>query len=99
MITFTRTASIAPSKTGDAIAFANQVARHIREKYGTTLELLMPIGGNPGRIAWQTRYQNLGEWEALSAKLFADSEYMGLLAKNGSAFLPGSVHDEIWRTI
>jgi hypothetical protein len=31
MITFTRTASIAPSKTGDAIAFANQVARHIKD--------------------------------------------------------------------
>jgi hypothetical protein len=54
------------------------VARHIREKYGTTLELLMPIGGNPEG----SRYQSLGEWETLSAKL-----------------LPGSVHDELWRTM
>src|ERR1700683_2091099 len=99
MINFMRTALIAPGKTGDALAFANQVAKHIKEKYGTTLELLMPIGDNPGRIAWTSRYQNLGEWETLSAKLLADSEYLGLIAKNASTFLPGSVHDELWRTI
>jgi hypothetical protein len=99
MITFTRTASIAPGKTGDAVAFAHQVAKHIKGKYGTTLELLMPIGGNPGRIAWQTRYQDLGEWESLSTKLMADSEYMAMIAKSSACFLPGSVHDDIWRTI
>jgi len=99
MITFTRTAVIAPGKTGDAIVFANQVSKYIKEKYGTTLELLMPVGGNPNRIAWQARYQNLGEWEALSAKIIADSEYMGMITKNSGTFLPGSIHDEFWRTI
>jgi hypothetical protein len=99
MINSMRTALIAPGRTGDALAFANQVAKHIKEKYGTTLELLMPIGGNPGRIAWASRYQSLGVWETLSAKLIADSDYLGMIAKNASTFLPGSVHDELWRTI
>jgi hypothetical protein len=37
--------------------------------------------------------------EALAAKLLAATDYMGIIAKNSATFLPGSVHDEIWRTI
>ncbi len=99
MVTIMRTAAIAPGKTGDAIAFANQIAKHIKEKYGTTVELLMPVGGNPGRIAWRMGYESLAQWETLAAKLMADSDYMAAIAKNSATFLPGSVHDEIWRTI
>jgi hypothetical protein len=29
----------------------------------------------------------------------ADKDYMDLVAKSSDAFLPGSVHDDIWRTI
>jgi hypothetical protein len=99
MIAITRTASIAPGKTGDAIALAHQVAKYIKDKHGTTLEVLMPIGGNPARITWHARYESLAQWETLTAKLLADKEYMELLAKNKDTFLPGSVRDEIWRTI
>lgn len=99
MINFTRTALIAPGKTGDAIGFANQIAKYIKDKYGTTIELLIPIGGNPNRIAWSARYQSLSEWEVLSAKLITDTEYMGMIVKNSSTFLPGSLHDEFWRTL
>jgi hypothetical protein len=99
MITFIRSASIAPGKTGDAIAFANQIGKHIKENYGVTIELLMPVGGNPNRMAWHAHYESLAQLEALAAKLLADTEYMGTIAKNSATFLPGSVHDEIWRTI
>jgi hypothetical protein len=99
MITFIRSASIAPGKTGDAIAFAHQIGKHIKEKYGITVELLMPVGGNPNRIAWHAHYESLAQLEALAAKLLADTEYMGTIAKNSATWLPGSVHDEIWRTI
>jgi L-ascorbate metabolism protein UlaG (beta-lactamase superfamily) len=99
MIAFIRSASIAPGKTGEAIAFANQIAKLIKEKYGTTLELLVPIGGNPNRIAWHARYESLAQWETLAAKLIADTDYMGVIAKNSATFLPGSVHDEIWRVL
>ncbi len=83
----------------EALAFAHQVAKHIKEKHGTTLELLMPVGGNPNRIAWLSRYESLAQWESLAAKLLADGDYMALLARNGAHFLPGSAHDEIWRAI
>jgi hypothetical protein len=99
MIAVTRTASIALGKTGNAVAFGHQVAKYIKDRHGVTLEVLMPIGGNPARIAWHMRYQSLAEWEALTAKLLADKEYMELVSKHSDAFLPGSIRDSFWRTI
>ena len=99
MIAFTRTASIAPGKTSAALAFGHQVATYLKEKHGTTLEVLMPVGGNPARIAWHSRYESLAQWEALTAKLLADKEYLSLLSKHSDAFLPGSLRDNVWRTV
>lgn len=99
MITVTRTASIAPGKTGEAVAFGHHVAKYFKDKYATPLEVMLPIGGNPARIAWFARYDSLAQWETLTAKMLADKEYMELVSKHAATFLPGSVHDHIWRTI
>jgi hypothetical protein len=94
-----RTAAIAPGKWDDALAFANQIAKYVKEKYGRTVEVLMPVGGDPARIAWLSNYESLAQFEAATAKLLADPDYMGMVAKNIAAFLPGSINDDIWRTI
>lgn len=99
MITVTRVASIAPGKTGDALAFAHHIAKYIKQNHGTTLEILMPIGGNPSRIAWLARYDSVAQWESLTSALLADEGYLEALAKNSATFLSGSVRDEIWRSI
>jgi len=99
MITITRTVSIAPAKTPNAVAFARQMAKYLREKHGATLEVLMPVGGNPLRIAWRGQYESLAQWESLTAKMLGDKEYFELVATQGDTFLPGSVHDDIWRSI
>jgi hypothetical protein len=99
MIYFSRTASIAPGKAGDAVAFGHLIAKYIKENYDTTLEVLMPIGGNPNRIGWHTRYDSLAQWEAATAKLLTDKVYVELLAKQSNTFLPGTVHDDLWRTV
>lgn len=99
MIIFTRTALIAPGKAREAIAFAQQITKLIKERHGTSLEILMPVGGNPYRIAWRTQYENMAQWETLSAKLLADADYMATIAQNSATFLPGSISDEFWRTV
>jgi hypothetical protein len=99
MVTQIRSAAIAPGKAGDAIVFGNQIVKYVKEKYGTTAELLMPIGGNPARIAFRINYESMTGWETLTAKLMADPDYQALVAKNSATFLPGSVHDDFWRTI
>lgn len=99
MITGMRTASIAPGKTGDALAFSQQILGHLNEKHGATAELLMPVGGNPSRLGWLSRYENLAQYDAFGTKLLADKVFWELTANNGRTFLAGSLHDQIWRQI
>jgi hypothetical protein len=99
MIYFSRTASIAPGRTDDALAFARVISKYINENYETTLEVLMPIGGNPNRITWRAHYDSLAQWEAATSRLMADKVYVELVAKQSNTFVPGSVHDDLWRTV
>jgi hypothetical protein len=99
MVHFTRSAEIAPGKLGEALAFAHKVAQHMHDVHGSTLLLLVPVGGNPSRIAWHSTYEDLAHYELLTNKLHADSAYQNLVAEAGPLFNAGSVHDEIWRTI
>jgi hypothetical protein len=99
MIFFSRTASIAPGKASDAIAFGHLIAKYIKETYGTTLEVLVPIGGDPNRIAWHARYDSVADWDAMTTKLLTDKLYVELVSKQNNTFLPGSVHDALWRSL
>jgi len=99
MITIIRSASIAPGKIGDAIAFAHKITKYLQDTHDMKLDILMPIGGNPNRIAWLGHYENLAQWEGLLSKLMTDTDYVTAVASNSASFLPGSVHDDIWRSI
>ena len=99
MIYIIRSATIAPGKTGDAVAFARNITKLVKDKYDIALEVMMPVGGNPSRIGWLGRYESLAQWESLVAKLLADAEYAEAIVKAKDTFLPGSVNDDIWRTI
>ncbi|MGA2707720.1 MAG: hypothetical protein ACLQJ0_19695 [Steroidobacteraceae bacterium] len=99
MVYFSRTASIAPGKASEAIAFGHLIAKYIKETYGTILEVLVPIGGDPNRISWHTRYDSLADWEAVTANLMTDKLYVEMVAKQSNTFLAGSVRDDLWRTV
>jgi len=99
MITFVRTASIAPGKLPEAVAFAHKVADLVKNKTGDTISITMPVGGNPNRIAWVSVYASLAEVEERTTKLLGDRDYLSLLNTAATLFLPGSVHDEIWRSV
>jgi hypothetical protein len=99
MITFVRTRSIAPGKMAEAMAYAQQVAKLVKDKHGVQLRLSVPVGGNPDRIAFVSSHASLGEVEAIGVALLADTEYMRLLAVNAQTFLPGATHDELWMSI
>jgi len=99
MIRFVRTASIAPGKFGDAIAFARQISEFLKRQHGLQLEVMLPVGGNPQRIAWRAEYESLAALDALQAKLLGDREYLDLVAKGSSNFIAGTFNDVIWRTV
>ena len=99
MITLYRSASIAPGKNASTYAFAHEMAAYVKDKTGSTVKVAVPVGGNPNRIVWSLQYDNLGALETQQTKLMADTKYMDMVAKGSDNFIPGSVHDEIWRAI
>ena len=98
MISFIRTAAIAPGKAAAASAFAAKILDYYKTHYGTQLELMRPIGGNPSRIAWVGRYESLAAFDAVSLKSQSDQKYLELIGSAADLFIAGSVHDEIWRS-
>lgn len=99
MIAFYRNAAIAPGKVGSAIAFAQQIAAYIKDKHGVDLSIAMPVAGNPNRIGWAARYENLAVFEAKWTAITSDLRYRELAAKGSENFIAGTIHDEIWRTL
>jgi hypothetical protein len=99
MISFTRIATIAPGKNAAAMAFARQVATYIKDTHKAQIDVGLPVGGNPSRVSWRSTHASLAELETAILALAVDQGYADLLAKGAELFLPGSLHDEIWRTI
>jgi hypothetical protein len=99
MIRFVRTASIAPGRLGDSVVFAKQIVDYIGKNFGVKLEVMLPVGGNPNRIAWRTEYANLAALEDFTSRSSADPKYAELVKSGAMNFIAGSVHDSIWRTI
>lgn len=99
MITFVRTATIAPGKVAEALAFAHQIAKLVEKISGLKVGVSMPVSGNPFRIAWVAAEPDLASVEANMNKLLSNPEYMKLSESGSSLFLPGSAHDEMWRSV
>lgn len=99
MISFVRTAGIATGKTASMLTFAKEISTHFEKNYDVKLEVLLPIGGNPQRVAWSARYKDLAALEAVNVKLRADKAYWELVNKHSGDFVSGSLRDAIWTTV
>jgi hypothetical protein len=99
MITLIRSVVVMPGKAGEALAFAHQIAKLVTDKVGTAIKINVPVGGNPSRIAWLAHYDNLTQYETMSAQLLADKDYLAAVASSAAIFVPGTMHDELWRKI
>lgn len=99
MIAFYLNVSIAAGKVGRAVAFAKQIAQYVKDKHGLDLSIAMPVAGNPNRIGWAARYESLAAFETTMNAVNADPGYLEMVAKGSENFIPGTAHDEIWRTL
>ena len=99
MIRFVRTSSIAQGKVKEALTVAKQISEYMSKTYGVQLEVMMPVGGNPFRIAWRAEYPSLGAMEEVMSKIQVDAQLQEIFAKGSVNFIAGSANDVIWRTV
>jgi hypothetical protein len=99
MIAIQRTACVIPGRMPSAIGFAQEISAYIKSAHGVELEVLLPIGGNPTRVAWVSRFKDLAAYDAYAQKLLADKEFSTRVSKASDNFVPGSFDDALWRTV
>jgi len=99
MIVFVRSADLAPGKVMAAMKFAAEIAMLAEKIGGSSVTVMLPIGGNPNQILWRSTYDDLAGLEAAQTALMASEEYMSAIAAAADLFLPGSIFDRILRTV
>jgi len=96
MITWHRTADIAPGQAGPAMQWAKEVAAHVKKTIDIETHTSMPIAGNPFRIRWSAHFESLADMEARNGKLMSDPKYLELVGRTAQLFIAGSAFDEVW---
>lgn len=99
MIAFVRVASVKPGKQMAAMTFAKEITAFLKGSYHIDVEVLRPVGGNPYRFAWSTRYADMAAMESVTGKMLADPKYWELLNGASECFIAGSTHDAFWQTV
>jgi hypothetical protein len=88
-----------PGKTAAGHALMKELTSLVREITGLDVESVKPVGGNPQRIAWCTRYQDLAAYEAGWAKIGADPRFAQAMQKTPEIFIPGSMQEVLWQSV
>jgi hypothetical protein len=99
MITWVRSAAIAPGKAPDAIAFVKKAAKLIEDKHNTKIVVSRPLAGNPTRIFWYSQHADLPAYEREHQAINTDREFLAILGETSSFFIGGTTHDEILQTV
>jgi hypothetical protein len=99
MITWIRSAAIAPGKMGDAVAFVKKSAKLIQEKHKITISASRPLAGNPTRLFWSSQHEDLQDYVTAHHKINTDLEFQQMLSESSNYFLGGTTNDEILQSL
>lgn len=99
MITWIRSASIAPGQVPDAMAFVKKATALIERKHGIRIVVSRPIAGNPTRLFWSSQHDDLQAYARDHGIIGADAEFLQMLGASSHCFIAGTTHDEILQTI
>ena len=99
MITWIRSAAIAPGKVVDAFAFVKKATKLIDDKHNIKITVSRPMAGNPTRIFWYSQHDDLQSYEREHRTINTDPAFLQMLGEASICFIAGSTHDEILQTI
>jgi hypothetical protein len=93
MITIARRAQAANGKFPEAIAFAQKVTDYLSKNHNANITVHRQIGGNPFRIIWVNRFDDMMAYSAFMEATMSDPKYLEILQNAGDLFTEGSVSD------
>jgi hypothetical protein len=97
MITVIRTATAFPGMTGEAVAWAKEIAAMVKRITGKEQAVAMSFAGMLADIAWIGHYDSVGQYDEFRTKVISDHAYIDALKKARQLFVPGSDRDQIWK--
>ena len=97
MITWIRSAAIAPGKPADAFASVKKAKKLIEDKHDIRIIVSRPLAGNPTRIFWYSQHDDLQAYEREHQKINTDAEFLQMLGEASHCFIAGSTHDGLLR--
>jgi hypothetical protein len=97
VITVIRTATAFPGMTGDAVAWAREIATIVERATGKEQVVCTAFAGLLSDIAWIGRYDSVGEYDDLRTKVISDHDYVAAARKARNLFVPGSERDQVWK--
>src|SRR5215470_16965225 len=81
IITVIRTATAFPGMTGEAIAWAKEVAALVKRVTGKEQFVCTSFGGMLADIAWIGQYDSVGQYDEMRTKVVSEGEYRTALKK------------------
>jgi len=99
MITWIRSAAIAPGKVADAFTFVARAAKHIEDEHAINIVVSRPLAGNPTRIFWYAQHEDLQAFERDHRTINSDVAFLQMLGAAAHCFIAGSTHDEVLQTL
>ncbi len=99
MITWIRSAAIAPGKVNDAFAFVRKAVAHIEDRHAIRIVASRPLAGNPTRIFWYAQHDDLQAFERDHQAINTDVAFLQMLGEASHCFIAGSTHDEVLQTV
>ena len=96
MITLIREVCAMPGRTAAARAWAQEITAYLKDAHHLDLEVVLPLGGNPQRVAWCGRYKDFAAYESAMRKMLGDKRFSELNEKTAQLWVPGSMQDHVW---
>jgi hypothetical protein len=97
MITVIRTAAAFPGMTGEALAWAKEVAAIVKRATGKEQIVCTAFAGLLSDLAWIGQYDSVAEYDELRTKVVSDPDYAAAAKKARNLFVPGSERDQVWK--
>ena len=97
MITVIRTATAFPGMTGEAVAWAKEIATIVKRATGKEQIVCTAFAGLLSDIAWIGHYDGVGEYDELRTKVISNRDYVAVANKARNLFVPGSERDQVWK--